>query len=106
METIPVEIRRVEDRELHISWADGHTTVFANKLLRERCPCAQCVNELTGERMLNPGSVSPSVRAEEITLVGRYAIRVRWSDRHSTGIYTFQKLREWCLCDACRKGAD
>jgi DUF971 family protein len=73
----PVEIRRVEDRELHVSWADGHRSVFSNRMLRE------------------------DIRAEEVTLVGRYAIRIRWSDRHSTGIYTFQKLREWCACDAC-----
>jgi DUF971 family protein len=42
------------------------------------------------------------VRADEITLVGRYAIRIRWSDRHATGLYTFEKLREWCACATCR----
>jgi DUF971 family protein len=97
----PTEIRRVEDRELHVAWADGHRSVFANKALRERCPCAQCVNELTGERMLDPRTVPASIRADAIELVGRYAIRIRWSDRHSTGLYTFVQLRSWCPCDAC-----
>jgi DUF971 family protein len=91
----PVEIRRVEDREIHVTWADGRKSVFSNKALRERCPCAGCVHELTGQRLLDPGSVRPDIRAEEIALVGRYAIRVRWSDGHSTGIYTFERLREW-----------
>ena len=27
---------------------------------------------------------------------------IRWSDGHSTGIYTFERLRELCPC--CRKG--
>ena len=71
----PVEIRRVEDRELHVSWDDGHRSVFPNKMLRERCPCAGCVHELTGQRLLDPGSVRADIRAEEISLVGRYAIR-------------------------------
>ena len=98
----PVEIRRVEDREIHVTWSDGHRSVFPNKVLRERCPCAGCVHELTGQRLLDPRSVRPDIRAEEIALVGRYAIRVRWSDGHATGIYTFRKLREWCPCEACR----
>jgi DUF971 family protein len=104
MEPTPVEIRRVAERELHITWADGHRTVFANKALRERCPCAACVNELTGARVLDPASVASDIRADEIALVGRYAIRIRWSDGHATGIFTFQRLREWCPCDACGRG--
>jgi DUF971 family protein len=91
---MPVEIRRVEGREIHVTWTDGQRSVFSNKALRERCPCAGCVHELTGQRLLNPASVPSDIRADEITLVGRYAIRIRWSDGHATGIYTFQKLRE------------
>ena len=98
----PVEIRRVDDREIRVTWSDSHLSVFQNKMLRERCPCAGCVHELTGQRLLDPRSVRGDIRAETIELVGRYAIRVRWSDGHGTGIYTFQRLREWCPCDACR----
>jgi DUF971 family protein len=91
----PVEIRRVGDREIHVTWADGARSVLPNRVLRERCPCAACVHEITGQRLLDPASVRDDIRAEEITLVGRYAIRIRWSDGHATGIYTFEKLREW-----------
>ena len=103
METTPVEIRRVENREVHISWADGHKSVFTNKYLRETCRCAACVNEFTGGRILKPESVPADIRAEEISLVGRYAIWVRWSDGHSTGIYPFDKLRAACACETCRR---
>jgi len=105
MDPNPVEIRRVEDREVHVTWADGHRSVYTNKQLREGCPCAGCVSELTGERTLDPASVRPDIRAVEIGLVGRYAVRFRWSDGHSTGIYPFQKLRAGCPCDACRSRA-
>ncbi len=33
--------------------------------------------------------------------VGRYAIQFFWSDRHDTGIFAFDFLREICPCDAC-----
>jgi DUF971 family protein len=105
LEATPLEIRRMDNREIHISWADGHKTVFTNTHLRERCPCATCVNELTGERMLRPEAVRPDIRAAEISLVGRYAIQIRWSDGHSTGIYSFDKLRADCGCESCRGGA-
>jgi DUF971 family protein len=105
MDANPLEIRRVDDREVHITWADGHRSVYTNKQLREVCPCAACVNELTGQRMLDPASVRPDIRAHEIGLVGRYAVRFRWSDGHGTGIYPFQKLRAECPCEACRNAA-
>ena len=90
----PVEIRRSDDHEIQVTWSDGHQSVFPNKMLRERCPCAGCVHELTGQRLLDPRTVRPDIRAEEIQLVGRYAIRIHWSDGHGTGIYTFRYLRE------------
>lgn len=102
-EAVPVEIRRVDGREIHVVWADGHRSVFPNASLRERCPCAGCVHELTGQRLLDPRTVPPDIRADEIALVGRYAVRIRWSDGHATGLYTFRALREWCPCEACRR---
>lgn len=104
MNSVPVEIKRIEDREVHVTWADGHRTVYANKALRESCPCAACVSELTGKRTLDPRTVRPDIRADAISLVGRYAIQIRWSDGHGTGIFTFERLRADCPCQACRPG--
>lgn len=102
MDATPVEIQRVDAREIHITWADAHRTVYTNKALREACPCAGCVNELTGQRTLDPASVRADIRAEAIELVGRYAVRIRWSDGHGSGIFTFRMLRDRCPCPACR----
>jgi DUF971 family protein len=52
---------------------------------------------MTGRRILDPGDVDPSVAATACGRVGRYAVQFHWSDGHSTGIYTYEKLadREW-----------
>jgi DUF971 family protein len=34
--------------------------------------------------------------------VGNYAIRIMWSDGHSTGIYSFEHFRKICPCPECR----
>jgi DUF971 family protein len=33
--------------------------------------------------------------------VGRYGVQVYWNDGHSSGIYTFSYLREFCPCAEC-----
>jgi DUF971 family protein len=35
--------------------------------------------------------------------VGHYAVQITWKDGHSTGIYTWENLRELCECKECIK---
>jgi DUF971 family protein len=49
---------------------------------------------MTGVRKLRPDMVDPDVYPTAIHYVGRYALQFMWSDGHSTGIYTFEYLRE------------
>ncbi len=62
--------------------------------LRRNCLCAGCVDELSGVRRSWQGDES-SLRAEHCEYVGNYALRLRFSDGHGSGIYPFQRLREW-----------
>jgi len=78
---------------LRIRWHDGAVSEYAPWLLRMRCPCARCVDEMTGIRTLTPDSVAPEVYPLAIEYVGRYALRFDWSDGHGTGIYPFDYLR-------------
>ena len=94
----PREISQETDGRLRIIWADERICDYDAAQLRRACPCAQCVNEWTGERTLNPGSVTDEVEIRDLSIVGRYALNFRWSDGHETGIYSFQYLRE--LCDS------
>ena len=92
----PREISQESNTDLRITWADGRVCEYAAAALRRACPCAQCVNEWTGERTLKPSAVSDEVEIADLSIVGRYALNFRWSDGHETGIYSFQYLRDLC----------
>jgi DUF971 family protein len=83
-------------RALVIEWSDGAVHRIPFDLLRRACPCAVCLGE-----MGRPGrfAVKPQLDAGEdeladISLVGLYGLSTLWADGHSTGIYTFETLRE------------
>ena len=98
---LPVTITRRDDGLL-IEWdAAGHRALFSARALRLSCPCAECVEEMSGRRLLDPAAIPEDVRPLELHLVGAYGLRVRWSDGHGTGIYTFERLRRQCPCPRC-----
>ena len=90
----PIEITRAGEHDVQIRWSDGKTVVYPARLLRMACPCAMCVDETSGQRVLRETSVPGDVHPVAIEPVGRYAITIRFSDGHSTGIYTFERLYE------------
>jgi ATP-binding protein involved in chromosome partitioning len=57
---------------------------------------------MTGRPLLDPATVPIDVAPLRIALVGAYAVRIDWSDGHSTGIYTYEYLRSLCPCERCR----
>lgn len=90
----PAEIGPTEDgSRLRIEWKDGVTSEYVPRYLRLLCPCAGCVDEMSGVRTLTPEMIDEGVYPTAIHYVGRYAIQCVWSDGHSTGFYTFEYLR-------------
>jgi DUF971 family protein len=77
---------------LTVTWADRRH-VFRLVELRGYCDCAHCVNEWTGERLLDPATIPPDIVIERLELVGNYAMRPYWSDGHCSGLFTWQRLR-------------
>ena len=88
------EIWQKDDKTLGIGWTDGVETFFDVVELRRKCPCAVCVDEMSGQRKLKDEDIPDSVRPVRIHSVGRYALTVEFTDRHKTGIYTFDYLRK------------
>ncbi|HVZ79554.1 MAG TPA: iron-sulfur cluster carrier protein ApbC [bacterium] len=90
----PREVDTKDPQVTTITWDDGSLMRYPNRYLRSMCPCAQCVNEVTGERMINLASIDPAVRIVGVAPVGRYALHFQWSDGHGTGLYSFETLRK------------
>jgi ATP-binding protein involved in chromosome partitioning len=101
MNPIPYAINRQDDG-LRIEWdQSGHEGFYPARALRLACPCAACVEEMSGRRILDPSRVPPDIRPVSIALVGAYGLRINWSDNHGTGIYTFDRLLAACPCPRC-----
>lgn len=93
MTAAPTRIRRKDPSRIVLEWPDGHETVYTAAELRRKCPCAKCIHELTGQPLLDPDSVPDDLTQNGVVLVGNYAISVRFSDGHDTGIFTWPLLR-------------
>lgn len=98
----PRDVRLLPDG-IHISWTDGHQGYHEHRTLRYECGCAECVNEMTGNRVISMSDVPKDVEALDWMQVGRYALQFLWSDFHTTGIYPFIRLRQLCQCDQCNR---
>ncbi|MEW6072134.1 MAG: DUF971 domain-containing protein [Planctomycetota bacterium] len=91
---VPLAITTSDPKGIAIEWEDGHKTTFTAAELRALCPCARCVDEASGIRTHDPASVPADLTQGNARLVGRYALAVRFSDGHDTGIFPFRALRE------------
>ncbi len=92
---------RQQERYLEIDWGEGHVSVYPYGYLREHCECAVCRDEWTGERRGSGAVTGQDLTITSVELVGNYAIRIRWSDGHDTGLYTWEHLRSLCRCTRC-----
>ncbi|MGY8766885.1 MAG: DUF971 domain-containing protein [Pirellulales bacterium] len=91
----PIDIQANKELgTLQIQWSDKSATQIGFRDLRIDCRCALCVDEQTGKRILDPATVSEEIKIETMELVGNYAVRIRWSDNHDTGLYTWVHLKQ------------
>ena len=100
-ESAPKHLDLKKDRGLTIIWADGATSFFPIEYLRRMSPAADN-QKLQQEMKSNPLTVLPDsvakqvgpITAQDAELVGNYAIKIRFSDGHSAGIYSWDYLRQ------------
>lgn len=89
----PTQIIEESDSEISIHWSDDSETRYNAAGLRRSCPCAGCINEWTGEKMLDDSQVPADITISHVSIVGRYALNFHFSDGHNTGIFSFAYLR-------------
>jgi DUF971 family protein len=100
--TTPLRLDLQKKSHLAIDWQDGRKSVFPISVLRTMCPCATCKQQRQEQaaapkgrlslRVLH-GTAEEALSAVSAELVGGYALRIDWSDGHSSGIYSFEYLR-------------
>jgi DUF971 family protein len=101
----PLELDLKRDEGLSVIWADGRRSFYPVAHLRRMSPSAD-MKGLREQIQKNPLTVLPAGAARQqgpltvvdAEMVGNYAIRLRFSDGHSTGIYSWEYLRQIDPC--------
>jgi DUF971 family protein len=108
IQTTPTRLHLKKDQQLEIDWQDGLKSVYSISLLRSLCPCANCklVREGNNPHDISPGpkprpllTILPGNYSGPITvlaaeMVGKYAIKLEFSDGHDSGIFSYDYLRQ------------
>ena len=96
----PKNIRANSDEAaLVIYWNDGASFRIPYQFLRGRCPCAGCVDEMTGSRVVDVDRIPDTIQLTNLATSGNYALKIVWNDGHDTGLYTWEYLAELCRTD-------
>ncbi len=88
-----------KDQGLTIEWGDGRRSFYPIEYLRKMSPAADA-RHLRDQIAKNPLTVLPTgmrsgpIAAETAELVGNYAIKITFTDGHTSPIYSFAYLRK------------
>lgn len=89
----PVEVRiRRATQQLEIDFDDGSRASLPAELLRVESPSAEVRGHGLDQKKLVPGKRGVNITAVEP--IGHYAVRIRFTDGHDTGIYTWEFLSQ------------
>ena len=91
--TWPSDLRfQKEAAQLFIRFDDGHEVTIPYELLRVESPSAETKGH--GGQAPPPHTRKRAIGVTGAEPVGRYALRIQFTDGHNTGLYTWSYLRE------------
>ena len=89
----PSELRLHKDRKaLTVAFDGGESVELSAEYLRVKSPSAEVQGHSPDERKTVPGKRNVAIL--EVLPIGNYAVRLVFDDMHSTGIYSWDYLRE------------
>ena len=89
----PTELRLSDGgRLLTIAFEDGARHALSAEYLRVESPSAEVQGHSPSQRQTQSGKRNVTIK--EIQPTGNYAVRLLFSDGHSTGIYTFSWIHD------------
>ena len=87
----PEEIRLSKSKDrLFVKFDNGYETTLSAELLRVESPSAEVQGHGIGQKTTPAGKAKVTISA--IEPVGNYAIRIRFSDGHDTGLFSWDIL--------------
>lgn len=90
---IATELRvRRATRRLEVSFDDGRSFSLPAEYMRVESPSAEVQGHAPEQKVTVAGK--QDVNIVEVEPIGNYAVRVRFSDGHDTGIFTWAYLHE------------
>jgi len=90
---IPTDLRyHRERRELTLHYENGSSHVLSAEFLRVQSPSAEVRGHGEGQAVLQTGKQDVTIAG--IDPVGNYGVKIRFSDGHATGIYSWTYLEE------------
>ena len=82
------EIYQKDNTTFSIHWDDDLVQDFRLSDLQKKCPCAHC------QKSDGTKNISDQLKAVAIRSVGHYGLRIQFTSGCSSGIYTFESLRQ------------
>ena len=90
----PKEIRLSKNKnQLDVDFDNGDQVSLTAELLRVESPSAEVQGHGSGQKTTPPGK--QNILISTIEPVGNYAIRIRFSDGHDTGIFSWKLLHDY-----------
>ena len=84
--TTSIQLPATHGDSIHVELGttEGRTvkTSFHHFWLRDSCQCPQCYNIDTNQRLFDTSSLSTSIRPQEMSVVDRTSLVVKWEDGH------------------------
>lgn len=94
MSNAPKTLRlKSQGTQLQVEFSDTDLYLFHAEFLRVFSPSAEVMGHGQAEPQLVGGKQEVAIK--QIVPVGRYAVRLVYSDGHDTGLYTWDTLRDY-----------
>ncbi len=89
----PTEIKlHQKSKEMEVSYSDGRHFRLTCEFLRINSPSAEVRGHGIGQELLQVGKQNVGIAA--IDPIGSYAVKLRFTDGHNTGLYSWDYLYE------------
>ncbi len=86
-----IRVRRATKR-MELVFSDGSTASLPAEYLRVESPSAEVQGHSPDQKRTVPGK--REVNIEAVEPIGHYAVRIRFTDGHDTGLYSWDVLHE------------